>query len=76
MAFSKYQYDENTLYIRLLNVRYDLHGMGHWKKALVCKCVERTKELGWPRLDLFTWLGNTKSLPLYKKMRILFGKER
>ena len=40
-GFSKYQYDgENTLYIRLLNVRYDLHGMGIGK-ALVCKCVEK-----------------------------------
>lgn len=72
-GFSKYQYDNNTLYIRLLNVRYDLHGMGIGK-ALVCKCVERTRELGWPRLDLFTWLGNTKSLPLYKRCGFFLEK--
>ncbi|HCQ91715.1 MAG TPA: GNAT family N-acetyltransferase, partial [Clostridium sp.] len=72
-GFSKYQYDDNTLYIRLLNVRYDLHGMGIGR-ALVCKCVERTTELGWPRVDLFTWPGNTKSLPLYKRCGFFLEK--
>ncbi|WP_027634479.1 GNAT family N-acetyltransferase [Clostridium hydrogeniformans] len=65
-SFKKYIYDENTLYVELLNVRFDKHGQGIGK-ALVKKTVERTMELEWPRLDLFTWPGNTKSIPLYKR---------
>lgn len=64
--FSQYLEDEGALYISLLNVRYDCHGMGIGK-TLVSKAVERTVELGWPRLDLYTWPGNKKSIPLYKK---------
>ncbi len=72
-GFSKYEYDENTLYIRLLNVRYDLHGMSIGR-TLVCKSVDRTIELGYPRLDLYTWSGNTKSVPLYKRCGFFLEK--
>lgn len=72
-GLSKYVYDDNTLYVRLLNVRYDLHGMGIGR-TLVCKAVERTKELAWPRLDLYTWPGNTKSVPLYKRCGFFLEK--
>lgn len=63
---SCYAYDENTLYVDLLNVLPSYHGhkIG---KMLILKSVERTIELGYPRLDLFTWAGNTKAVPLYKK---------
>lgn len=64
--FSQYLEDEGALYIKLLNVRYDYHGLGIGR-TLVCKAVDRTVELGWPRLDLYTWPGNTKSIPLYKR---------
>ncbi len=63
---SKYFAEENTLYVDLLNVDPVYHG----KKAgkmLVKKAVERTIELGYPRIDLFTWAGNTKAVPMYKK---------
>ncbi|HAQ60772.1 TPA: GNAT family N-acetyltransferase, partial [Candidatus Delongbacteria bacterium] len=63
---SKYFAEENTLYVDLLNVDPAYHG----KKAgkmLVKKSVERTIELGYPRIDLFTWAGNTKAVPMYKK---------
>ncbi len=65
-AFTKYLKDEGALHIRLLNARYDCHGKGIGK-ALVKKAVERTIELKWPRLDLYTWSANTKAIPLYKK---------
>jgi GNAT superfamily N-acetyltransferase len=65
-AVSEYREDEGALYIDLLNVRTDYHGR-KIGKALVLKDVERTIELGWPRLDLYTWAGNTKATPLYKK---------
>ncbi|MFZ5353839.1 MAG: GNAT family N-acetyltransferase [Bacillota bacterium] len=65
-SFSKYAEDEGALYIPLLNARTDCHGKGVGK-ALVLTTVKRTMELGWSRLDLYTWPGNTKAVPLYKK---------
>jgi RimJ/RimL family protein N-acetyltransferase len=72
-GLSQYIGDENSLYIPLLNVRYDLHGKSIGR-TLVCKAVERTTELEWPRLDLYTWPGNTKSLPLYKRCGFFYEK--
>lgn len=66
--------DEGSLYISLLNVRTDYHNR-KIGKALVLKAVERTIQLGWPRLDLHTWPGNTKAVPLYKKCGF-FWEER
>ncbi len=62
----EYQADTGALYIGLLNVRDDHHGQ-KIGKVLALKAVERTIELGWERLDLYTWTGNTKAVPLYKK---------
>lgn len=62
----EYREDEGALYIPLLNVRTDYHGKKIGRE-LVLKALERTVELGWPRLDLYTWAGNTKAVPLYKK---------
>ena len=73
-SFSKYAADSGALYIPLLNVRPDFHGR-KVGKALVLTCVRRTIELGWPRLDLYTWPGNTKAVPLYKKCGF-FWEER
>ena len=63
---STFQKEGNTLYVHALIVRSDYHGK-KVGKALILKCVERTIELGYPRLDLYTWAGNTKAIPLYKK---------
>ncbi len=62
----EYQEDTGALYIGLLNVRDDYQGK-KIGKTLVLKAVERTIELGWDRLDLYTWSGNTLAVPLYKK---------
>ncbi|MGN9161803.1 GNAT family N-acetyltransferase [Clostridium sulfidigenes] len=70
-AFSRYVKDEGALHIRRLNARYDCHGKGIGK-ALVLKSVERTIELNWPRLDIYTWSANTKAIPLYKKCGYFF----
>lgn len=72
-SFGEYKYDQGALYIPLLNVRPDYHGKKVGKK-LVLKTVERTIDLGWPRLDLFTWPGNTKAVPLYKKTGFFWEK--
>ncbi len=63
---TKDQNDENALYIGLLSVlpEYFNQKVG---KALVLKSIERTIELNYPRLYLYTWSGNTKAVPLYKK---------
>ncbi|MBP3038970.1 GNAT family N-acetyltransferase [Bacillaceae bacterium Marseille-Q3522] len=65
-GFSEYKEDTGSLYIPLLNVRPDYHGK-KIGKLLVQKAVAKTVELGWPRLDLYTWPGNLKAVPLYKK---------
>ncbi|MGE6260299.1 GNAT family N-acetyltransferase [Heyndrickxia sporothermodurans] len=65
-GISEYKEDINALYIRLLNVHPKYHGQKIGKK-LVLKAVEKTVELGWPRIDLYTWPGNVKAVPLYKK---------
>ena len=70
-SFGKYHGDENTLYIALLAVRADYRNK-KIGKALVLKCVQRTIELGFPRLDLYTWGGNTAAVPLYKKCGFLW----
>jgi ribosomal protein S18 acetylase RimI-like enzyme len=71
--FSQYRMDEGALMIPLLNVRPDYHG-AKLGKALVLKAVKSTVELGYPRLDLFTWPGNTKAVPLYKKCGFFWEK--
>lgn len=65
-GLSEYREDEGALYIPLLNVRTDYHGKKIGKQ-LVLKALERSVQLNWPRLDLYTWPGNTKAVPLYKK---------
>ncbi|MEW8971338.1 MAG: GNAT family N-acetyltransferase [Mesobacillus sp.] len=65
-GLSEYKEDTGSLYIPLLNVRPDYQGHKIGKKLLL-QALEKTVELGWPRLDLYTWAGNTKAVPLYKK---------
>ena len=71
---SEYREDSGALYIPLLNVREEYQGKKIGKQ-LVLNAVDRTIELGWPRLDLYTWAGNTRAVPLYKKCGF-FWEER
>jgi GNAT superfamily N-acetyltransferase len=70
----KDQSDPNALYVSLLNVRNGHHGK-KIGKALLIRALARTIELGYPRLDLHTWAGNTEAVPLYKKCGF-FWEER
>ncbi len=72
-SLEKFARDQSALYVPLLNVRPDYHGK-KVGKALVLKCVEETIKLGWPQLDLYTWAGNTKAVPLYKKCGFFWEK--
>ncbi|MBH5318958.1 GNAT family N-acetyltransferase [Paenibacillus sp. GSMTC-2017] len=65
-SLGEYREDTGALYIPLLNVRPDYHGKKVGRMLLDC-ALTKTIELGWPRLDLYTWAGNTKAVPLYKK---------
>ena len=70
-SLDRYTKDEDTAYLHLLNVRPDYHGKKIGKE-LVLMCVNETMALGMPRLDINTWPGNTKSVPLYKKCGFLW----
>ncbi|MCL2627269.1 MAG: GNAT family N-acetyltransferase [Oscillospiraceae bacterium] len=65
-SFDRYYKDENTAYVHLLNVRPDYYGKKIGKE-LVMMCVYETIARGMPRVDIHTWPGNTKAVPLYKK---------
>ncbi len=65
-SFSHYKEDIGALYIALLNVSPEYHGQKVGKR-LVLRAVEETIKLGWPRVDLYTWPGNVKAVPTYKK---------
>ncbi|WP_342552321.1 GNAT family N-acetyltransferase [Paenibacillus sp. FSL R7-0652] len=73
-SFAHYRFDENALYVPLLNVRPDYHGYKIGRN-LILKAVEKTVQAGWPRLDLFTWPGNTKAVPMYKKCGFFWEKK-
>ncbi|MDF2921159.1 MAG: hypothetical protein K0R57_73 [Paenibacillaceae bacterium] len=73
-SFSHYMMDEGALYVPLLNVRPDYHNK-KIGKALILNAVAKTIEMGWSRLDLFTWSGNTKAVPMYKKCGFFWEKK-
>lgn len=68
-----YVEEAGVAYIELLNVLPSHHGMGIGRD-LVKRCVLRAAELGYDRIDLFTWAGNTKAVPLYKKCGFFWEK--
>jgi len=53
-------------YVGLLNAATAFHGRGHGRDLLKAALV-RSIEQGYRRLDLHTWAGNMKAVPLYKK---------
>ncbi|MFX0208487.1 MAG: GNAT family N-acetyltransferase, partial [Candidatus Hodarchaeota archaeon] len=58
--------DEDTLYTQLLGVRPSQQKQG-FGKSLLLKAVETAFEHGKRRLDLHTWAGNLRAVPVYKK---------
>ncbi len=65
-GFSVYKEDVGALYVPLLNVRPDFHGRKIGKKLLL-HALTKAIDQKWPRLDLYTWAGNLKAVPLYKR---------
>lgn len=58
--------EDNVGYVELLNVHPKYQKRSLARKFLT-ECVERCVKLGFRRLDLDTWPGNLKAVPLYKK---------
>ncbi|XMB67913.1 GNAT family N-acetyltransferase [Mycoplasmatota bacterium zrk1] len=73
-SFSEYRFDEGASYLPLLNVRPDFHGKQVGKK-LILKVLKDAIKSKWPRFDLFTWSGNIKAVPLYKKCGFFWEKK-
>ena len=65
-SLSKNLEEENVTYVALLNVAPEYQNKSLARKFLT-HCVERTIGLDSVRLDLETWSGNLKAVPLYKK---------
>ncbi|MHA2366478.1 MAG: GNAT family N-acetyltransferase [Candidatus Hodarchaeales archaeon] len=59
--------DNDAYYIPLLGANPDYHGKG-FGKTLLLSALKRTIMNGKRRLDLHTWPGNLKAVPLYKKV--------
>lgn len=58
--------EEGTAYVGVLSAHPGWHGTGVGRDLLKA-ALDRTVSLGYHRLDLHTWPGNTKAVPLYKK---------
>ena len=72
-SLSEYKYDEGASYLPLLNVIPEYHGK-KIGKALILKVIEDAIKSRWKRFDLFTWSGNIKAMPLYKKCGFFWEK--
>src|SRR4051794_13025398 len=57
---------KETSYVDLLGARLSVHGKGVGK-ALLREAIRRACEAGYGEVTLYTWGGNTKAVPLYKK---------
>jgi ribosomal protein S18 acetylase RimI-like enzyme/DNA-binding transcriptional ArsR family regulator len=66
--------EERVGYLGLLNSDPEFHGRGVGRD-LIRRCIDRCIELGYKRLDLHTWQGNTRAVPLYKKTGFGWGPE-
>lgn len=66
--------DEEASYIGLLGVHPDYLGRGHGK-TLILRSLEIAKAKNLKRVDLHTWAGNLKAVPLYKKCGMVWVPE-
>jgi hypothetical protein len=66
--------DAAAAYVGVLSAHPDWHGRGIGRDLLKA-ALERTVALGYSRLDLHTWAGNLKAVPLYKKSGYFWAPE-
>lgn len=58
--------DSEAAYIGVLGVHPDYLGKGHGK-ALILRALEIARQRNFRRVDIDTWAGNLRAVPLYKK---------
>jgi ribosomal protein S18 acetylase RimI-like enzyme len=66
--------ERNRAYVGFLTAHPDYHGKGYGK-AVLLRAVERVRDMRIPRVDLHTWPGNLKAVPLYKKSGFMWSPE-
>lgn len=66
--------DSDAAYIGLFGVHPDYLGKGHGK-VLILKAIQTAKERDIKRVDLDTWAGNLRAVPLYKKCGMFWVPE-
>jgi GNAT superfamily N-acetyltransferase len=66
--------DADAAYIGVFGVHPDYLGKGHGK-ALILKAVKIVADNGLRRVDLNTWAGNMRAVPLYKKSGMFWVPE-
>ncbi len=66
--------DTTGCYVGLLTADPAYHGRG-FGKAVLLASVERAYERGIDRVDLHTWPGNLKAVPLYKKSGFMWSPD-
>jgi ribosomal protein S18 acetylase RimI-like enzyme len=71
----QYGGEPDAAYVAFVNVVTDMHGRGIGKRLLL-DTIERVSEAGYDRIDLDTWPGNLKAVPLYKKTGFLWVPDR
>jgi RimJ/RimL family protein N-acetyltransferase len=59
--------DDEAVYVGLLGVNPEFQGQGYGK-AMLIETAETAARLGKRRVDLHTWGGNLKAMPLYKRV--------
>jgi GNAT superfamily N-acetyltransferase len=63
---TEYPHEREAAYVELLGVHPAYHKQG-FGRELLKKSVAKSIEQGYKRLDLGTWAGNLRAVPLYKK---------
>jgi len=66
--------ERNRAYVPFLTADPEFHGRGYGK-AVLLRAVERAREKGIPQVDLHTWPGNLKAVPLYKKSGFMWSPD-
>jgi ribosomal protein S18 acetylase RimI-like enzyme len=66
--------DAEAAYIGVFGVHPDFLGKGHGK-AMILKALQIAADHGFRRVDLNTWAGNMRAVPLYKKSGMFWVPE-
>ncbi|MBE0526745.1 MAG: GNAT family N-acetyltransferase, partial [Candidatus Thorarchaeota archaeon] len=66
--------DKEAAYVGTLGVSPEALGKKVGKKLLL-ESIQRALEKGYTRVDLNTWAGNMKAVPLYKKIGMMWNPE-